>query len=167
VTAYKFLLPGAVAPFSRFAWPVGEWVESAEQRPCRAGVHACRAADLPYWLHEELWELELGGEPLRLRHKLVAPRGRLIRRVEAWNDAAGKAFAEACVERVRLLAGRRDEAAGYLDDLERFAPHVRPAAVASLAARAAEAVEGPAAYEAERDAQAGWLIGELGLDPDP
>jgi hypothetical protein len=165
VNAYKFLLPGAVAPFSRFEWPVGEWVEAAERRSCRAGVHACRAADLPYWLHEELWEIELGGEPLRLRHKLVAPRGRLRRRVDAWNDAAGKVFAGACVERVRLLAGRREEAAGYLEDIERYTPYLRPAGVASLSARMAEAVEGPAGYEAERAAQAGWLIGELGLDP--
>lgn len=37
-------------------------------------------------------------------------------------------------------------------------PNVKPVAVASLAARAFEAVEGREGYDAERDAQTAWLV---------
>jgi hypothetical protein len=168
--AYKFTLPGAVGPFSGFHWPApegaqpGAWIEAEAGPGCTTGVHACLVDDLPFWLHDELWEVELAGEPRRTRHKLVAAGGRLCRRVEAWDEEAQAAFSEACVARLRELAGRRPEAAGHLGDVERFAPLVHPAAVASLAARAAEAVDGAAGYDAERAAQAHWLADRLGLE---
>jgi hypothetical protein len=170
VKALKFLLDGSVGPFSGFAWTGGEhgepgpWVESEGDVACKRGVHACAPADLPYWLQDELWEVELRGPVVRGRHKLVAPSGRLLRRVEAWDTAARAAFADACLARAGELVRRQPEADGYLADLERFQPHVGPAAIASLAARAAEAVEGRAGYEAERAAQADWLAGRLGLE---
>ena len=49
VRAYKFLAPGAVGPFSGFAWPTGTpgpWVE-AVPHTCATGVHACLVEDLP------------------------------------------------------------------------------------------------------------------------
>ena len=51
--------------FSGFAWPLpddrpGAWVES-EVDACRSGIHACRHADLPFWLAPALYEIELGG----------------------------------------------------------------------------------------------------------
>jgi len=161
--AFKFLLDGRVAPFSGFHWPVGDWVESAKHAACGEGVHACEPADLPYWLMDELWEVELAGPLARGRHKVVAERGRLVRRVEAWDRAAGEAFGEACVTRVRELAGRRPEAAEHLADLASWAPHVRPAAIGSLAARAFEAAEGRGGYDAERAAQTVWLVDRLSL----
>lgn len=105
--AYKFLLPGAVGPFSDFAWPQpygrdpGLWVtaDSGATPLCRTAIHACRAEHLPWWIQEELWEAELA-EPVRLTgHKLTSPRGRLIRRVEAWDAAASRAFGRACAAR--------------------------------------------------------------------
>jgi hypothetical protein len=171
VRAYKFLLPGAVGPFSGFHWPEpadsepGAWVDADAGSSCTSGVHACAAADLPYWLLPELWEIELGGEPSRVRHKLVAPRGRLWRRIEEWNPDTMAAFSAGCVERLRGLAARRPEAEGHLGDVERFLPHVHAAAVASLSARASEAVEGAAGYDAERQAQAEWLARRFGFEP--
>jgi hypothetical protein len=72
VIAYKFLQAGGLGPFSGFAWPQpGRWVGGR--------VSACRASDLPIWLHEELWVAELDGAVEEARTKLVAPRGRLLR----------------------------------------------------------------------------------------
>ena len=38
------------APFTATPWTPGKWVETASARPCREGVHACRAADVAHWL---------------------------------------------------------------------------------------------------------------------
>jgi hypothetical protein len=128
--------------------------------PCRSGVHACRAQDLPYWLGlGELWEVELDDVEVDER-KLVARRGRLLRPIKRWNDETRKEFVEACAER----ALPRVEAT---PDLAPFAAAAKPAATPQAAgffsARVAEVVGGPAAYEAERRAQADWLIEALGL----
>jgi len=163
VKAYKFLLAGRVAPFSGFSWPVGEWVESPDEAACAVGIHACERGDLPFWLMDELWEIDLGEPVERGRHKVVAASGRLVRRIEGWDERTGEDFTVACVERVRELEERRPEAAGHLDDLANWAPHVRPAAVASLAARAFEAVGGTDGYDGERAAQSAWLVDRLGL----
>jgi len=58
--AYKFLRSGRIGPFSGYRWPEpGAWVDASGTDPCRRGVHACRTADLPWWLADELWEIEL------------------------------------------------------------------------------------------------------------
>src|SRR3954453_22728860 len=60
VTYWKFLRPGGVGPFSTVPWPAaGTWLSVDEVSPCSSGIHACRAGDLPYWLAEELWVIEL------------------------------------------------------------------------------------------------------------
>jgi len=108
VIAYKFLRHGRVGPFSGFAWPPpGGWVTAAETDRCRRGVHACRPRDLPWWLADELWEVELAGEVRVAGHKLVAPAGGLIRRVERWTTVAAREFADACAWRARDHAVRR------------------------------------------------------------
>jgi hypothetical protein len=106
--AYKFLQPGAVGRFSGFRWPqpdgdaAGRWVHaSARIASCRRGVHACRIDDLPWWLGPELWEIELAGAVGAYAHKVAAPRGRLLRRVEGWTSAAQRDYAEACAWRTR------------------------------------------------------------------
>lgn len=158
--AYKFLRPGAVAPFGRFTWPTGEpgpWVE-AQPSVCVTGVHACRREHLPYWLAEELWEIELDGV-LEAERKLVAHRGRLVRRVEAWDDAAAEAFGAACAARVEAL----DIDPGYAADAARFAASGRAPNAAFVAARAAELAGGPSGYDRERRLQAEWLAERLAL----
>jgi hypothetical protein len=163
VTAYKFLRPGRLAPFSAFPWPVETWV-AAEPDPCASGIHACAVEDLPYWLHAELWEIELDA-PTRHERKLVAPRGRLTRRVDAWDAAAQQDFRKLCEARVRELAGSDPAAAVYVADFSGRWVRQCIAAAGFVAARAAECVAGPAAYADERRRQAAWLAGRLELTP--
>jgi hypothetical protein len=106
--AYKFLESGAVAPFSGYRWhrpergEPGAWVDTGEPPElCLRGVHACRSSQLPHWLSEELWLVELGGQVVEGDESLVAARGRLLTRVTAWDVEAGRAFAEACAWRAR------------------------------------------------------------------
>ena len=95
--AYKCLRAGAVGPFSGFRWPQpadgapGPWVASEPSR-CASGIHACTAEQLPYWLNWELWQVELDGPIVEGETKLVAPRGRLLGRVDAWGAELQDAF---------------------------------------------------------------------------
>jgi hypothetical protein len=133
-----------------------------------SGVHACRIDDLPYWIGAELWEVELEGARQGHR-KLVATRGRLVRRVEGWDGRAQREFAGACARRVR---GRADEATGeraeqlraYASDAAANAERGEVALLGFIAARAAEVDAGTAGYAAERAAQASWLAAELRLE---
>jgi hypothetical protein len=162
---YKFLRAGGVGIFSGFRWPLpngspGAWVE-AEIEPCRSGVHAARAVDLPYWLGPELYEVEFGGRVTELEHKVVAERGRLLRHIEAWNDETRDAYSLMCVERAQELA------AAAPARLEPWAPQPEaigagPALMGYIAARIAEETGGKTALEAERARQAAWLAERLG-----
>jgi hypothetical protein len=93
VLAYKFLESDGTSIFTSFRWPTprgeqpGDWVEGAV-RPCFSGIHACRARDVAYWMRDSLWEVELGGEIVASHHKVVAPRGRLLRCVDSYPTAA-------------------------------------------------------------------------------
>ena len=80
--AYKFLRDGRIAPFSGYAWPVGDWVEAEGAELCVRGIHACRRAHVPYWIGPELWRIELDGDVHEEPRKLVAMRGRLLEPVE-------------------------------------------------------------------------------------
>ena len=84
---YKFLNAEGRAPFTATPWTPGRWVESTNAQPCREGVHACRAADLAHWLADSLWEVELDGEIVESRHKVVGSRGRLVRAVDEYPTA--------------------------------------------------------------------------------
>ena len=119
--AYKFLRDGAIGPYTGFHWPVDEWVDAADPDPCRAGIHACAVRDLPIWLGPELWEIELDGEVVRHGRKLVARRGRLVRRVDGWNDVAIRDFGRDCVKRLRERVGFLPVLSGYAFDAERLA----------------------------------------------
>jgi hypothetical protein len=101
--AHKFLRAGRIGPFSEFRWPEpGVWVKAEPPTDeCRTGIHACRVEDLPWWLADELWQVELDGEPRIGQHKLIASAGRLRRRIEAWTPACAQAYGEACAWRAR------------------------------------------------------------------
>jgi len=168
VIAYKFLRDGAIGPYTGFHWPVDEWVDAADPDPCRAGIHACAVRDLPIWLGPELWEIELDGEVVRHGRKLVARRGRLVHRVDGWNDVAIRDFGRDCVKRLRERVGFLPVLSGYAFDADRLARQGRVPLAAFAAARAAERRDGPPAYEQERRLQAVWLADRLGLGPlDP
>ena len=159
--AYKLLRKGRVAPFGGIAWPPpGEWLEVERAETCRSGIHACRAQDLPFWLGlGELWEVEVDDIVARER-KLVARRGRLVRRVDEWNDQARQAFVAACADRARQRADEAPELAPFADDI---AAGTSPSVAAYIAARSAELHGGPDEYDAERHWQADWLTDALGL----
>jgi hypothetical protein len=104
--AYKFLRSGRIGPFSAFAWPEpGVWVHvGRDVTACHRGIHACRPSDLPWWLADELWEIELDGDVRSDEHKIVAAAGRLRSQVEAWTPACAQEYADACAWRARQRA---------------------------------------------------------------
>jgi hypothetical protein len=93
VRAYKFLEPDGSSIFANFRWPQpsggrpGPWVQS-DVRPCHSGVHACGLPELAYWMRATMWEIELDGEIVESRRKVVAPRGRLVRCIDDYPVAA-------------------------------------------------------------------------------
>ena len=161
--AYKALDAGAVAPFTRFAWPEGEWVDADAVEPCRSGIHACRVRDLPYWLGPELWEIELDGDVVEQERKVIAQRGRLVRRLPEWNLALLREFTASCRAETKLRVGSIPTLSGFVGDIDRFRSGDRHGLAAFAAARAAELVGGPRAYERERARQATWLADRLAL----
>jgi hypothetical protein len=131
--------------------------------PCRSGIHACRASDLPLWVGRLLFEIELEGDIVEQRTKIVAPRGRLVRRVEAWDDELRDTYTRMCADRAHELARG---ATPPLDEWEAvIEPSVPegPALLGFVAARIAEEIAGSDAYTAERARQTQWLVERLGL----
>jgi hypothetical protein len=163
VIAYKFLRDDGTGVFTRFAWPQpdsgpGEWVQ-APILTCHSGIHACRVSDLPLWLGRALYEIELADRIVEERTKVVASRGRLVRRIDAWDDDTRAAYSRAC-------AGRAHEYAAGMPDWELAVEPAAaggPASIGFIAARIAEARDGIDAYRAERARQVAWLAERLGL----
>ena len=165
MNAYKFLHADGTGVFTRFAWPLpgggpGAWVE-AEPDPCRGGIHACRLGDLPYWAGRALYEIELDGAIVEHPTKLVAGRGRLLRRIDAWNDDFRATYTRHCADRAHEIA----RATGLEHWEEVIEPSIPegPALLGFVAARIAEEASGVEASHAERAHQAAWLAGRLGL----
>jgi len=123
--AFKFLSEGGRGIFSDFSWPLpwngtpGSWVTAGlPLEPCVKGIHVCREEDLPYWIDDELWVIELRGELATHGRMIVAEEGRLVTKIDGWNREAATTFAETCALRARAAAvealrsaDRDDEAA--------------------------------------------------------
>ena len=176
--AYKALCSGGLAPITGYAWPLpvggepGAWVAARGGGICRDAVHGCRVADLPWWLQDELWEAEFDGPIAVARHKISAPRARLLRRVDTWDAASARRFAQACANRAAdnaTAARGRAEADGaqiaeaLADDAAQCAREGDAIVAAYVAAQVAGRLGGPDAMTAERTWQAAWLRAELGL----
>jgi hypothetical protein len=73
--------------------------------PGSNGVHALRTRRLVDWIDDELWLVELGDDVEEVDDMLVARRGRLLRRIRAWDEDAAREFGESCIWRARDLAG--------------------------------------------------------------
>jgi hypothetical protein len=126
VFAYAFLAKGAVDPLSGFVWPTptdgepGAWV-SRDTAP-REALRGYPARDLPYWLDEELWNIELAGALTERGHLLLGERARLLGRIDAWTDAVAWDLVAASARRVARPAAialrehGRTEAAAHLED---------------------------------------------------
>jgi hypothetical protein len=165
MTAYKFLTADGLGLFSRFPWPLphggpGAWVDS-EVEPCRAGIHACRARDLPYWAAPELYEIELDGPIDELELKIVAPRGRLLRRVDAWDASAVDDYGRMCIARAAELVAAAPSVLG--DWAPTGVPPPESARLGYIVARMAEELGGVAAHLEERRRQSAWLVERLSL----
>lgn len=173
MTWYKFLATGAVGSFSGYRWPPpgghdepGEWVTATDGlEPCRSGLHLCRSADLPFWVHEELYVVEVDGRITEHESFVLAHRARLVRRVR-WDRRAAGTFSRACAWRVRDLAaevldrtGRPDEALQLLecttlDDLDQT--------VGRLARVEGDSAAGVTGYVADAVTFAGGVEGSSG-----
>jgi hypothetical protein len=164
--ALKFLRPGKLGPFSGVTWPEpGTWLEAeVPTELCRSGVHALLPQVLSRWVAEELWWVELDGEELVAEGILLAPRGRLVSRVDSWNDATAREFARACAAHLQGGAGGR--AAEYATDAQASAESAvadfTATTVAYMAAHAAEA-RSPGSFLDERRWQSDWLADRLGI----
>lgn len=161
--AFAFTGPGATRPFVGGHWPEpGTWVDGARGSVIR---------HLPVWIAAELWLVELDGAVHEVETQLRSERGRLVRRITAWDDAAALAFAESCADRIVALvdAARSNGAAGdriaaYGDDARALVEPAHANVAGWVAAQAAAAVEGEHGAERERERQAAWLADRLDLD---
>ena len=119
--AYKWLSPGQVGLFSNFTWPPpGEWVVTEPAVvDCLLGVHALRFEQLLDWIDDELWEVELAGTITERDAMLVAEQGRLVRRVEQWDEPAARSFSEVCARRSAGFAAQALRGAGLPEEADR------------------------------------------------
>jgi hypothetical protein len=167
VIAYKFLTSEATSPFTGFRWGLpdggpGAWIEAAVE-PCRSGIHACRRDDLPLWLGRVLYEVDLDGEIVAEPTKLVASRARVLRRIDAWDDALRDEYTRMCAARAHELAvGASPRLQDWNAVIEPSIPE-GPALLGFVAARIAEERGGRPAYLAERARQARWLAERLAM----
>ena len=165
--AYKFLTADGHGLFSRFVWPLpnggpGAWVES-EIEPCRAGIHVCRKDDLPYWIAPALYEIEVDGLIEAHAIKVVAARGRMLRRIDAWDASMRDAYGQMCFARAHeLVAASEGRVADWAPTSEiAFAESAR---LGFIAATIAERIGGVGAHLEERRRQSEWLVENLALD---
>lgn len=128
--AYKFLGPERVGLFSGLQWPEqGEVRAAAPVDACRSGIHACRVGDLPFWIDDELWEVELEEPVVELERLVVSEAATVRRQVESWDPAA---FAAACLEQVRAAA-TTEHGLVLLADIESLSVGGRPDGVEPIA----------------------------------
>ena len=160
VIAFKFLRAGGIAPFTGFRWTRGTWVSAPPGGGAGTGVHACRIAQLPYWVDDELWRIELDGEAVERELQVEARRGRLVERVAAWDP---RAFADACAERARAYAAQA--ASAEIEDYATLAARGMAGNSGFMAAVAAVAARGGdrSAVAVERAWQARVIAETLGL----
>lgn len=104
--AYKFMRKGAIGPFTEHRFVIGEWVDAIEFP--RRGVHALTVDQLPYWLDDELWIVELAAPIVERPTQIVASRARIVERVEGWDDDVRAALLEDVVKRGEARVERAD-----------------------------------------------------------
>jgi hypothetical protein len=120
VSAYKFLDASGLAPFTGFEWTVGEWVDAGTADPCHSGCTPCRAADVSHWIAVSMWHVELDGEVVDTRRKVVGARGRIVAPVDGYDPAMHELRAT-CSWQLRDRAVGALRTAGDVALAERFA----------------------------------------------
>lgn len=165
----KFLSAGGRGRFTGFPWAsyAGEWIDEAAAEPCVRGIHACRTRDLPFWLDDELWLVELDGPVQVASSKVVARRARLLEPVEAWSRGLAGDLAAACVVRTaehaatELRAGGLDEAAERITHaIASCSPPGSPGDLSAVAEMAAAGAESAADRERRSAAQLCLYVGD-------
>ena len=91
---------------------------------------------------------------------MVAPRGRLVRRIDAWNDRTREEYSQRCMARANEIAAE----APQLEAWPEPAIAAGPALLGFIAARMAEELGGVEAYSEERMRQSAWLADLLALE---
>ena len=175
--AYKVLRDGR-SEFTGWQWSLpdgdqpGAWVHAEGSiAVCVNGIHASTPEQLPHWLGAELWEIELGGDILEHEAALVASQGRLLRRVDRWDEPMRRRFAEMCLERARALADGYPAGDGLVTKVEHTLSWAGAAPAGYFTAMlAGERDSGEragrdydAAFLRERSRQARWLRDQLQL----
>ncbi len=127
--AYVFLKSGAIDPFGKTSWITatnGEALRGPRTGNDRNQVRVCRVVDLPYWLNDELWQVELGEPITELACGISSKSARLVRQIPEWSPPRARTFAEEAVwhsQRQILAASTADVAAHMrtLDSIEKLA----------------------------------------------
>lgn len=83
-------------------WVPGEWMPEVEGNLglCANGYHVVTLEQLPRWLGDRIFEVEIGKEVVHDDDKSVVRTCRLTRECEGWNDRTARLFACDCAERV-------------------------------------------------------------------
>ncbi len=99
ITDQQWSLPDADTP--------GEWAPKYKTKPIlyERGYYWCEARHAIHHLHVECYLFEPWGETVRGNDENVSQGGRLLRRVETWNDRTARLFAADCAETVAHLCG--------------------------------------------------------------
>jgi hypothetical protein len=134
-------------------------------------VHACGVAQLPQWLGDQIWTIELGGDVVDAGPALVASRGRLLGQLTAWDRTARVAFSLACARRAARFAERVATGGEVLELIDELAAAADAGEVGYwTAVLAGESVSGrrdgvdyDAEFAGERATQAQWLEAQLKL----
>ena len=120
--------------------------------PCRNGIHYCRPDQLVQWLGPTIWLFEDGTPDETIDHgdKMVTRKGRIVERIETWNETTARLFAADVAEVtlqfipgpqqepfVAAIAAARGFARGEIGEKERDAARDAASAAARDAARAA------------------------------
>jgi len=140
----------------------GKWVKGrarnvkGELMPCRNGLHYCTRDQLVGWLGPQIWLFEdlSPDETVDGGDKMVTRKGRVVERLETWNDMTARLFAADCAEQAlrfipeshrepfaAAISVARGFARGEISDSER-------AAAWDAARDAARAAAGDAAWAA-------------------
>lgn len=131
--------------------------------PGSNGVHALRRRQLVDWIDDELWLVELADDIEEIDDMLVARRGRLVRRIRAWDEDAAREFGESCIWRARDLAAESLERAGLGRERVVLLAAEGSGSLQTLAADAAGSVTGAAAdalvflADAVQVSRGGWF----------
>ena len=158
MTAYKVLGTRQESHHSG----TGRWVKNRWRTvdgpliPCENGIHYCRRDQLVRWLGPTIWLFEDGtpDETLDAGDKMVTRKGRIVERVETWNETTVRLFAADCAETVFHLipAGHRDPFVAAIGAARGFARGEISDRELAAARDAAWAAAGAAAGAAARDA---------------